>query len=129
MAEREAGRVVLTAMHDTGPLSEADRPFVATLTLARLPARDLAALYAGLIERSEALAAARAGTRTFRLAGSTEELERWRLALADGTILTAEIATLGAAMRKESRLGRRVELGEKIRILKASLDICQAGLE
>lgn len=129
MAERESGRTVLTALHDTGPLGEVDRPFIATLALASLPARNLAMLYAGLIERSEALAAARAGQRSFRLAGSPEELELWRQALADSAALAAEIATLSAAMRKESQLARRVELGEKVRNLKASLDNCRAGLE
>lgn len=128
MAEREAGRVVLTALHDTGPLGATDRPFVATLALARLPSRDLAALYAGLIEGAEALAAARAGGRAFRLPASADELARWREALGQCGRLEAEVASETAAMRKETRLARRVELGEKIHIIKASLDRCLSGL-
>lgn len=128
-AEREAGRIVLIALHDTGPLDEGDLPFVAALALTRLPSRDLAVLYAGLVERSDALAAARASKRAFRLAGSREELHRWREALGTSTTLVAEIAALSAAMRKESRLARRVELGEKVRNLKASLDKCLFDLD
>ena len=128
-AEREVGRVVLTAQHDTGPLDGADLSFVATLALTRLPSRDLAGLYAGLIERIEALAAARAGKRDFRLAGSIGELDRWREALDTSTTLVAEISALSAAMRKESRLARRVELGEKVRNIKAMLDKCLLRLD
>lgn len=128
VAEREAGRVVLTALHDTGALSTADRPFVSMLALARLPSRDLAALYAGLVERSEALAASRVGDRAFRLALSEDELARWREALAQCGRLEAEITSLTAAMRKETRLALRVELGEKVHNLKASLDKCKHDL-
>jgi hypothetical protein len=128
MAEREAGRVVLTGQHDTGPLDAADGPFVATLALGKLPSRDLAALYAALMERSEALAAARAGQRAFRLAAGMEELAQWREAVASCARLEGEIAGLTASLRKESRLARRVELGEAIASRKAQLDKCRAGL-
>jgi hypothetical protein len=65
-AEREAARVVTTEVHDSGPLTDADAEFVATLALSGLPTRDLAALYVGLIERMEALAAALMAGRAFR---------------------------------------------------------------
>ena len=58
-AERETGRVVTIEVHDTGPLSNADEGFATTLALPALPTGDLAALYTGLVERVEALAAAR----------------------------------------------------------------------
>lgn len=128
MAEREAGRVVLTALYDTGPLATTDQPFVASLALARLPSRDLSALYAGLVERAEALAAARSAGRSFRLPASDEELGRWRAALVECGRLAAEMASLTAVMRKETRLARRVELGEKIHTFKASLDKCRGDL-
>lgn len=128
MAEREAGRVVLIAQHDTGALQAADQTFAATLALARLPSRDLAALYTGLVERAEALAAARSGGRLFRLPASAEELGRWRAALVECGRLEGEIASATTAMRKETRLARQVELGEKIHIFKASLDKCRLDL-
>lgn len=128
-AEREAGRVVVTAVHDSDVLTAADRDFVAALSLDALPSRDLATLYAGLIERVEALAAARRAARPFRLAGSADELERWRDALARAAALDARISARAAAMRKESRLAARVEIGETVRQLKAGLDKCRAMLE
>ena len=127
-AEREAGRVVVTALHDTGPLDAADLSFVGILALARLRAHNLAALYTGLIERTEARAAARTGGRPFRLAASTAEQETWREALAQCSALAAEDAALTAALRKEHRLAARVELGEKVRLLRAGLDKCRANL-
>lgn len=128
-AEREAGRVVVTALHDTGALELGDEPFLATLALPRLPARDLAALYAGLVERVEALAAARRRKRPFRLPTSEQELGRWRDAVLRCTALEGEIAVLVSAMRKETRLARRVEMGEVVRKLKASLDKCLSNLD
>ena len=126
-AERETGRVVVTAVHDSGALMADDRDFLAALALQRLPSRDLAALYAGLIERLEALGAARRAARPYRLAASAGELARWRDALGGMTELEARIAAHAAAMRKESRLSARVELGEAVRQLKLALDKC-AGM-
>lgn len=39
-AEREAGRTVVTAVHDSGVLTAADRDFVAALSLTALPSRN-----------------------------------------------------------------------------------------
>lgn len=128
-AEREVGRAVVTALHDTGPLDHGDSPFIDTLALARLAPRDLAALYGALIGRVEARAAARAGGRPFRVAGSAEELTRWRDAMTLCAALEVEIAALAAAMRKENRLAIRVDLGEKISQLRSALDKARAVLE
>jgi hypothetical protein len=128
-AEREAGRVVTTAVFDTGPLGQPDQTFVAELALTRLPDRHLAALYTGLIERVEALLAARAAGRPFRLPSGADELERWRTALASVKALETEIASLSAAIRKKSRLAAKVELGEKVRLAKNRLDEAQALLK
>ncbi|KRC81288.1 DUF4391 domain-containing protein [Sphingomonas sp. Root241] len=128
-AEREVGRVVVTALHDTGALTVDDRGFLTALALDRLPSSDLGALYAGLIERIEALCAARRAARPFRLAASSDELARWRMALADAADLDARTAALAAAMRKESRLAARVELGETLRQTKAELDKCKTMLD
>jgi hypothetical protein len=127
-AEREAGRAVVTALHDTGPMDDTDMPFVETLALARLAPRDLAALYSGLIDRVDARAAARAGGRAFRLPGSADELARWRDALSQCAALEAEITGIAAAMHKETRLSTRVDLGEKIRQLRITLNEAKAGL-
>jgi hypothetical protein len=117
-AEREAGRVVVTAVHDSGALTADNRDFLAAL-----------ALHAGLIERMEALAVARRAERPYRLAVSADELARWRDALARIAEVEARIAAHAAAMRKESRLAARVEIGERVRQLKAALDKCSAMLE
>lgn len=121
-AEREADRVVTTALFDTGPLASGEAALLAELALPSLPTRNLAALYGGLIERVEALAAARAHGRSFRIAESPGEVTTWRTALATMAKLEAEIAQLGGTIRKETRLAAKVELGESVRQLKSRLD-------
>lgn len=128
-AERETGRVVTIEVHDSGPLSNADADFVAMLALSTLPTRDLAALYAGLIERAEALAAARMAGRPFRLAESPKQHRQWRNAIAQSNQVFAEIAMLSVTIRKQNRLATKVESGEKVRLLKASLDKYRSALE
>jgi hypothetical protein len=128
-AEREAGRVVTISVHDSGMLTHADAAFVSSLALSTLPTRDLAALYAGLIERVEALAAARLADRPFRLAHDGAEVERWRTTLARDAELTRELAAQSALAAKESRLPRRVELGEAASAIKKALDKNRASLK
>lgn len=121
-AEREVGRVVVTALYDSGTLHADDEDFLNSLALTGFPACDLGALYVGLIDRVEALAAARSCSRPFRMAASPDELKRWRDALARTCELEARIASHAAAMRKERGLAVRVELGETVRQLKRALD-------
>ncbi|WP_300974476.1 DUF4391 domain-containing protein [Sphingomonas sp. LHG3406-1] len=121
-AEREIGRTVLTALFDTGPLTQAEEGFLAELALPRLPSRDLASLYAGLIERVEALKVSRAGERPFRLATSMTEQAAWRTTLGEIAQLEGEVAQLAAAIRKERRLSAKVALGEKVRQAKSRMD-------
>lgn len=128
-AERELGHVVTTALHDTGPLSHEDDLFLKELRLSRLPTRNLNTLYTGLIERTEALAAARCAGRPFRMADGADEIARWRLALTEVTAHRAEIVRLSALMRKEKRLSVKVELGETARQVKMRLDAAQAILK
>ena len=128
-AEREAGRVVTIEVHDSGPLTPIDAGFVETLALSTLPTRDLAALYAGLIERMEALAAARIAGRAFRLAASVQEAAKWRDAMRECCTLNAEIAAMSAVIQKEQQLARRVEAGEAVRLAKISLDKTKTLLE
>jgi|688.fasta_scaffold42199_3 hypothetical protein len=128
-AEREAARVVTTEVHDSGPLTDADAEFVATLALSGLPTRDLAALYVGLIERMEALAAALMAGRAFRLAASVQEAAKWRDAMRECCALNAEVAAMSAALQKEQQLARRVEAGEAVRQAKLSMDKIKVLLE
>ncbi len=128
-AEREAGRVVTIEVHDTGPLSNADADFAAKLALATLPTRDLAALYAGLVERVEALAAARMAGRAFRLADGPDQHGLWRNTMMLYNLVSAEIAALSGTIRKQNRLATKVEIGEKVRVLKATLDKYRSALE
>lgn len=127
-AEREAGRVVVIALYDSGMLGGGCGDFLATLALSHLPSRDLVALYAGLVERVEALTAARAAERPFRLSASAAELAAWRDALARIGDLERQIAAHSTAMRKETRLAIRVEQGEAVRQLRGALDKCRAML-
>ncbi|MBY0382483.1 MAG: DUF4391 domain-containing protein, partial [Xanthobacteraceae bacterium] len=128
-AEREAGRVVVTALYETGTLGIADNAFLAELTLSRLPRMNLPMLYAGLIERVDALAAARARNRPFRMPGSIDQLAQWRAALAQIREIETEIAGLSAVMRKETRLAARVERGEAVRQHRSALDKCRTMLD
>lgn len=128
-AEREAGRVVTTALFDTDPLTADDSAFVCSLALPRLPTRDLAALYAGLIERVEALQAARTADRSFRIANGPDESQHWREVLAQVDSVSGQIATLSADIRKQRTLAGRVELGEKVRSLKEVLDSLRQRLK
>ena len=128
-AEREMGRVVTTALFDTGSLSEDERRFTHSLALGNLPTRDLVAVYAGLIARVEALEAARVAGREFRLADGDGEQASWREALSTRAELVTELARLSAAARKESRLAAKVELGEKARQVKLRLDEVQVLLK
>lgn len=127
--EREAGRVVTTEVHDSGSLTTADAGFVDTLALSSLPTRDLAALYAGLIWRVEALAAARMAGRALRLAASVQEAAKWRNAMRECRALNAEIAVMSVAIQKEQQLARRVEAGEAVRQAKIRLNRIKVLLE
>ena len=128
-AERDPGRVVLTRIQDSGPLYGTASMFLESLSLARLPAHNLATLYMGLVDRTDALAAAQNGERFFRLASSGDEQQNWRDALAAHAQIQAEIGALATAMRRESRLAARVELGERVRRLQAALDKCRVRLK
>jgi hypothetical protein len=121
-AERETGRVVTIEVYDSGALSQAEAEFAATLALSRLPTRDLAALYGGLIERVEALEAARTVGRVFRLATSVNEAAEWREALKRQSELNNSLAAQISLTKRETQLARRVELGEKAARIRKEID-------
>lgn len=128
-ADREPERVVITAIYDSGPLNASDAKYLDSLNLARVHAHDLGALYGAFITRTEALAAARAAQRPFRLSRDEREQMVWKDNLAKHAGIEVEITSLTAAMRRELRLAPRVELGEKVRQLKGALDKCRELLK
>jgi hypothetical protein len=127
----EDGRTLaLSPILASPPLADdaAGRAFIASLALAALPRTDLGALYDGLIERVEALAAATLAGANFRLPASREEAVSRRAALSDWQIADVEWQAAARAARAEKRLREAVALGEKSRVLKQKRDSIAARL-
>lgn len=101
---------------------EAGRAFIASLALGGLPRLDLALLYAGLIERSEAFAAAQVADAPFRLPANRAEAEMRRQLLSEWRSADAAWQAGARAAKAEKRLREAVELGEKARVLKQKRD-------
>jgi Domain of unknown function (DUF4391) len=130
-SQGEAGKVVIEDVRqvplnpDTPSTEEAS--FLASLAVSRLPARDLFALYEGLLERVAALEAARI-TGTFAPPDSAERAS----ALWDGLDMHArlqrDLGILRARADKEKQLNRRVELNMEIKRLEAELAATQGTL-
>jgi len=103
------------------PLDASDDAFVGSLYLGGLPRVDLGALYEGLVQRVEALAAARLSGSGFRLPSDAAAAAARRDDLArHGQLETAWIAARAAA-RKEKRLAHQVALAEQARTLEKEL--------
>ena len=123
-SQGEAGKVVIEDLRqvplnpDTPSAEEAS--FLASLAVSRLPARDLFALYDGLLERLAALEAARI-TGTFVPPDSAGRAAITREGLDAHSRLQREISTLRTAAIKEKQLNRRVELNLAIKRLEAEL--------
>lgn len=130
-SQGEAGKVVIEDVRqiqlrpDTPEPEEAS--FLASLAVSGLPARDLFALYEGLLERMAALEAARI-TGTFAPPDSPERAS----ALWDGLDMHArlrrDLGILRARADKEKQLNRRVELNMEIKRLEAELAATQRTL-
>lgn len=110
--------IACPSLHD----GEAARAFIASLALAGLPRLDLASLYAGLIERSEAFAAAQIAGAPFRLPANRAEAETRRQGLSEWRSADATWQAAARAARAEKRLREAVALGEKARVLKQKRD-------
>jgi Domain of unknown function (DUF4391) len=120
----EVGKVVIEdvrqiQLHPDTPEPE-EASFLASLAVSSLPARDLFALYEGLLERVAALEAARL-TGIFAPPDSVERGS----ALWDGLDMHArlrrDLGILRARADKEKQLNRRVELNMEIKRLEAEL--------
>jgi hypothetical protein len=127
-SQGEAGKVVIEDVRQV--LLNPDKPaaeeasFLASLAVSRLPARDLFALYDGLLERLVALEAARI-TGTFAPPESTERASALRDGLDMHARLRRDLAILRARADKEKQLNRRVELNLEIKRLEAELAATQ----
>ena len=122
-AERVGDKMVVERLIVSPDLTDAEaqatEAFIASLALPRLPQVSLSALYAGLIERVEALEVATLTDSPFRLVDDPEArrdaLERYREA-------DAEWISARAAAKKEKSLAQQVTLGNRARKLKEERD-------
>lgn len=95
--------------------------FLASIALPGLPQTDLAAVYAALIERCEALAVARITDGLLRVLPSAADAEARRILLDQYRQVEAEWLAARATTMREKRLARQVALGNQARELKDRL--------
>jgi hypothetical protein len=130
-SQGEAGRVVIEDLRqvplnpDTPSAEEAS--FLASLAVSRLPARDLFALYDGILERLAALEAARI-TGAFVPPESPDRASAMRDGLDTHARLQRDLAVLRSQAKKETQLNRRVELNLEIKRLEAKLTETEKAL-
>ncbi|MBI5868936.1 MAG: DUF4391 domain-containing protein [candidate division Zixibacteria bacterium] len=123
-SQGEAEKVVIEEVRqvplNTHAPTTVEASFLARLAVSQLPARDLFALYDGLLQRLAALEAARiAGT--FTPPESSERASTVRDGLDLHARLQRDIATLRATAAKEKQINRRVKLNMEIKRLEAEL--------
>lgn len=99
--------------------SEATKAFIASLALPRLPQVSLSALYAGLVERLEALEVAALTGSPYRL---VDDPDARRDVLGRYKEADAEWISARAAAKKEKSLAQQVTLGNRTRKLKEERD-------
>jgi hypothetical protein len=127
-SQGEAGKVVIEDVRqvqlqpDTPSAEEA--AFLASIAVSRLPARDLFALYEGLLQRMAGLEAARI-TGAFAPPESAERASALREGLGAHARLQRDLAILRARAEKEKQLNRRVELNLEIKRLEVELAATQ----
>ncbi|MEL7737494.1 DUF4391 domain-containing protein [Citromicrobium bathyomarinum] len=109
--------IVSPDLTDAG--AQATEAFIASLALPRLPQVSLSVLYAGLIERVEALEVATLTDSPFRL---VDDPEARRGALGRYKEADAEWISARAAAKKEKSLAQQVALGNRTRKLKEERD-------
>lgn len=120
MAVHEGG--VLPLVLDCDPSVSATQDFIGSLALPSLPKTGPAALYTGLIERAEALEAARISSGSFRLPKSAEEAEARRNRIAAWFVTENQWKSKSNAAKAEKRLARKVELANQANQIKQKLD-------
>lgn len=119
-AERVAERMVVERLIVTPDLCRADEvatAFLASLKLASLPQTTLTALYGALIERVEAIMAARITDAPFALCLDAATSLARRDALARHAETEAEWLAARAAARREKRLAEQIALGSAARVI------------
>ncbi|MEP3143560.1 DUF4391 domain-containing protein [Qipengyuania citrea] len=109
--------IVSPDLADAG--AQATEAFIASLALPRLPQVSLSALYAGLIERIEALEVATLTDSSF---GLVDDPEARRDTLRRYKEAEAEWVSARAAAKKEKSLAQQVTLGNRTRKLKEERD-------
>jgi hypothetical protein len=123
-SQGEAGKVVIEDMRQVPVNPNAPQAeeilFLASVAVSRLPARDLFALYEGLLERLAALEAART-TGVFILPDSEERAAAVWTALDAHARLKRDLAILRARADKEKQINRRVELNLEIKRMEGEL--------
>jgi hypothetical protein len=130
-SQGEAGKVVIENVRQVA--LNPDRPtavepsFLASLAVSRLPARDLFALYEGMLARLAALQAARL-TGVFTPPNSPEIAVAVWAGLDTHARLKHDLAILRAKADKEKQINRRVELNIDIKRLEAELAATQETL-
>ena len=128
----DAAKWVVEDMVTAPPLIVEDDPqqsaFLVSLAVASLPHASLWLLYAGLIERAEAFAAARA-TGQFRLTVDADDAAARRAALAAHAGRVAEVARLRTAARRESRVAEAIALARAVAAAEAALAETLAALK
>jgi hypothetical protein len=130
-SQGEAGKVVIedvrqVQLHPDTPSTE-EAGFLASIAVSRLPARDLFAVYDGLLQRLAALEAARI-TGAFAPPESAERASALREGLGEHARLQRDLVILRARADKEKQLNRRVELNLEIKRLEAELAATQKTL-
>lgn len=131
-SQNEAARVVIDGVVAAAGLhpDKADpleQSFLASLTLAQQPRRDLAALYEGWLARVEALKASRL-TGTYTSTDIAEAIELRRQALGVSTQILRQITGLRTQAKREKQFKRRVDLNVQIQRLEADLAIHKNNL-
>jgi hypothetical protein len=124
-SQGETGKVVIEDVRCTAPFrpdtpTAEEAPFLASLAVSRLPARNLFALYQGWLDRVAALEAAQI-TGTFVPPDSADRASALREALDTHARLQRDIVVLRAQAEKEKQLNHRVELNLEIKRLEATL--------
>jgi hypothetical protein len=119
--ERMVVERLVVAPDLTAPLDAPAEAFVASLYVGGLPQADLGAVYEGLVQRVEALTAARLSGTGFRLSGDAAAAAARRDDLARHSQLETAWIAARASARKEKRLAHQVALAEQARALEKEL--------
>lgn len=124
--QTEAGKFVVDEILTTNPIaldavpSVTVQTYLATLALARLPTRDLFALYQGWMDGIVGLAASLI-TGRFALPDSPGQARQMRESVAKYSQILDELSALRTQAAKEKQINRLVELNLNIKRLESQL--------